>query len=232
MDRDTETNQPVQDISDNALSPAALADVTSQNHFSLNTVIPDIGTSYTGLILRDHDGISSIGDASANPNSYGHSSPAQTNKSHSSHASVAMDLRSSGIRRVSLEDSPNVLIVPDSNIRNVMAALPSAQALPHSNHQDDNFLPPPSVERYLSQLAVWPDAIPPSVEDHLIYIYFDNANSRFPFLLRECFNTWHATWKQRSNDPSHVDMWQGFFVNMVLYFLLSYSQFHVMANSG
>lgn len=223
MDRDsTGIDQPAQDIPNNALSPSGLADVSSQNHFSINATIPDIGSSYTGHILRSHEGIPPISDATTNPNSYGHSSPARTHQSHSSHASVAMNLRSSGIRRVSLEGSPNALTVPDSSIRNIMATLPSAQALQHSHHPGDNLLPPPSVECYLNQLAVWPDAIPPSVEDHLIYIYFDNANSRFPFLLRENFNKWHATWKQGSNDPSHADMWQGFFVNMVIY-LLAYS---------
>lgn len=216
MDRGAGIDQSVQEIPDNALSPSALADVTSQNLFSLNAVIPGVESSYTGHTLRGHDGMAPIGDATANPNSYSHSSPARTHQSHSSHASVAMNLRSPGIRRVSLEDSPIALTVPDSNIRNIMAALPSAQALQHNNHQGDNLLAPPSVERYLNQLAVWPEAIPPSVEDHLICIYFDNANSRFPFLLRENFNTWHSTWKQRSNDPSHADMWQGFFVNMVL----------------
>lgn len=219
MDRDTGIDQPVQDIPDNALSPSGLADVNSQDHFSLNAVIPDVGSSYTGHIPHGHGGIPPIGDATANPHSYDHSSPARTHQSHSSHASVAMNLRSPGIRRASLEDSPNALSVPDSSIRNIMAALPSAQALQQNNHQCDNLLPPPSVERYLNQLAVWPDAIPPSVEDHLIYIYFDNANSRFPFLLRENFSTWHTAWKQRSVDPSLADMWQGFFVNMVLYLL-------------
>ncbi|PCG90473.1 Transcription factor [Penicillium occitanis (nom. inval.)] len=215
MDRDTGIDQPVQDIPDNALSPSGLADVNSQDHFSLNAVIPDVGSSYTGHIPHGHGGIPPIGDATANPHSYGHSSPARTHQSHSSHASVAMNLRSPGIRRASLEDSPNALSVPDSSIRNIIAALPSAQALQQNNHQCDNLLPPPSVERYLNQLAVWPDAIPPSVEDHLIYIYFDNANSRFPFLLRENFSTWHTAWKQRSVDPSLADMWQGFFVNML-----------------
>lgn len=225
MDRDTTgIDQPIQDIPDNALSPSGLADVSSQNNFSLNAVIPDVGSSYTH-ILRGHEAIPPIGDATANANPYSHSSPARTHRSHSSHASVAMNLRSPGIRRVSLEDSPNGLTVPDSNIRNVMTALPSAQALQNSNHQSNSLLPPPSVERYLNQLAVWPDAIPPSVEDHLIDIYFDNANSRFPFLLRDNFYTWHAAWKQRSNDHGHADMWQGFFVNMVLHITPTFLRF-------
>lgn len=229
MDRDSiGIDQSVQDIPDNPLSPNGLADINSQTHFSLNAVIPDVGSSYTGHILRGHEGIPPIGDAAANSNSYCHSSPARTHQSHSSHASVAMNLRSPGFRRVSLEESPNALTAPDSSIRNVMAALPSAQALQHNDNQGDNSLPPPSVERYLNQLAVWPDAIPPSVEDHLIYIYFDNANSRFPFLLRENFNAWHAVWKQRSNDPRHADMWQGFFVNMVIYLCF----LHILAAQG
>lgn len=220
MGHDAGIGQSTQDIPDNALSPSGLVDVNSQDNFSLNSVIPDAGPSYTRHALRDHEGIPSTCNAAANLNSYGHTSPARTHQTHSSHASVTMNLRSPGVHRVSLEDSPNTLAVLDDSIRNIMATLPSAQALQYNNHQGDNLHRPSSVERYLNQLAIWPDAVPTSVEGHLIRIYFDNANSRFPFLLRESFNTWHATWKQRSSDSSHADMWQGFFVNMVIHLVI------------
>ena len=203
---DTGIEQQLKDLSENSLLQNGLTDV-------FNAVIHGAGSSYTRDVLRGYEEIPRFDDVAAHPHPASHSSPARTHQSHSSHVSAAMNLRSPENPHASLEDSSKSLTVPDSTTRNLMATLPSALSLQYSD--PENSAAPPSVERYLNQLAVWPDAIPPSVEDHLIHLYFDNANSRFPFLLRHTFNIWHATWKQRSSDPIHAEIWEGFFVNMV-----------------
>jgi len=111
---------------------------------------------------------------------------------------------------------PQTLTRRDSNITGVMASLPSTRHLNQEQCHGSNFQRPASLEHYLNQLAIWPDAIPPPVEEHLINVYFENANRRWPFLLKETFCTWHSIWRRRSHERHHVDLWQGFFVNMVI----------------
>ncbi|EXJ77599.1 hypothetical protein A1O3_09826 [Capronia epimyces CBS 606.96] len=98
-----------------------------------------------------------------------------------------------------------------------MASLPVAAQHPHHSQEPRSG----ALEHYLTQLAIWPDAIPAQVEHHLINVYFDNANRRWPFLLRATFESWHACWKKRSSDRDRPererDLWQGFFVNMSFY---------------
>lgn len=212
------TNQSTQDRSESTMSSSNRAIVEEQNiqsnTFPLRAAFADSTSSYNGSIIHDHEGIRNISDVAGAANIYGNgASPARTHQSQNSHASL--NLRSPGFRRVSFEESPRSQEALDSNMNNVIATLPSVRPLQHNNQRSYSSLPPHSVEGYLTQLAVWPDAIPPSVEDHLIDLYFENSNSRFPFLLRDNFHVWHTVWKQRPRELDQATLWQGFFVNMV-----------------
>ncbi|KAL4941384.1 fungal-specific transcription factor domain-containing protein [Aspergillus oleicola] len=84
--------------------------------------------------------------------------------------------------------------------------------IPNGN---DGFEDRSTLKDYLNKLAVWPNSIPETVEEYLINIYFDNANIRWPFLLKQSYYTWHAAWKQASLEGRAQTLWQGFFVNMM-----------------
>ena len=132
------------------------------------------------------------------------SSPAQTTRSQSSHASAASPHAFQKDRDLSLQP----LVNSGSSIPGILVSLPAVQR----ETRDSRSVP---LEHYLNQLAIWPDSIPTQVEDHLVNVYFDNANRRWPFLLKNVFYGWHLAWKRRSTEQDHRDLWQGFFVNMV-----------------
>ncbi|KAI1619313.1 fungal-specific transcription factor domain-containing protein [Exophiala viscosa] len=102
------------------------------------------------------------------------------------------------------------LVTAGGNIIGLVGSLPSSALRQNLGPR------PASLETYLNQLAIWPDSIPAHVEEHLIDVYFNNANRRWPFLLKDTFHSWHACWKKRSAEQRHHgDLWQGFFVNML-----------------
>jgi hypothetical protein len=142
-------------------------------------------------------------------------SPTQTHHSQSTHASASRASASPSsypFLQAGHGSAPQaqLLVTPDVNITGLVGSLPSSA--PRQNPGPR----PASLETYLNQLAIWPEAIPTHVEDHLINVYFNNANRRWPFLLKDTFYSWHACWKKRSAEQRHHgDLWQGFFVNMV-----------------
>lgn len=139
-------------------------------------------------------------------------SPTQTHRSHNTHVSTSGTSASPSTHV--LQSLSSVHRPPrrrESNITGLVASLPSARL----QHQE---VSPPSVtlEHYLNQLAVWPDGnIPPEIEDHLINVYFDKCNRRWPFMVRTTFDSWHASWKTGPREGPFDDEWEGFFVNML-----------------
>lgn len=112
-------------------------------------------------------------------------------------------------------ESPQVTARPPYSVTKVLNVIPYLQNTSKSTDSSEGFEDRASLETYLNKLAVWTDPIPESVEDHLINIYFDNANIRWPFLLRYIFNDWHIAWKYASHQGQAQGLWQGYFVNMV-----------------
>ena len=145
----------------------------------------------------------------------GSASPAQTHQSQSTHASASGASGSPSsypFLQTSHGGAPQEqpLVTPGGNIIGLVGSLPSSATRQNLGPR------PASLETYLNQLAIWPDSIPAHVEEHLIDVYFNNANRRWPFLLKDTFYSWHACWKKRSAEQRHHgDLWQGFFVNMV-----------------
>jgi hypothetical protein len=60
-----------------------------------------------------------------------------------------------------------------------------------------------------------PGDLPTAVEDHLVQVYFNMANTQWPFLLRSTFDCWLASWRSRPQEGPFGEKWCGFFVNMV-----------------
>lgn len=139
---------------------------------------------------------------------------AQTDYNHSTASSSSQHDCSQAASNTE-SDSPQALSNSPSNVNKVLTTLPSLGAIRRDDRPNEGFEDRASLESYLNKLAVWPDSIPESVEEHLINIYFDNANIRWPFLLKHTFYTWHMAWKHASQEGQAQRLWQGFFVNMV-----------------
>lgn len=127
-------------------------------------------------------------------------------------------------------ESPRVTERPPYSVTKVLNVIPYLQNTCKSTDSSEGFEDRASLETYLNKLAVWTDPIPESVEDHLINIYFDNANIRWPFLLRHIFNDWHQAWKYASREGQTQGLWQGYFVNMVSFEIMT--QFATAFNSN
>ncbi|KAK6385499.1 uncharacterized protein PV06_08237 [Exophiala oligosperma] len=140
-------------------------------------------------------------------------SPTQTHQSHNTHMSTSGTSASPSTNAFqSLTSVPHPLPRRESNIIGLVASLPSA----HLQQQQQEVSSSITLEHYLNQLAVWPDgSIPSEIEEHLISVYFDKCNRRWPFMVWTTFYSWHTRWKNRSREGPYHDEWQGFFVNML-----------------
>ncbi|KAL4955576.1 fungal-specific transcription factor domain-containing protein [Aspergillus filifer] len=150
----------------------------------------DIPPAVSGGSSRNHERITSQSHGNGSP----HTTFIQSSSSPISHNNPSL------VASISDAGSPDAAVSSSSNI---------------TRRGSDGFEDRATLEDYLNKLAVWPNSIPKSVEEHLINIYFDNANIRWPFLLKRVYHTWHAAWRQGSQEGRAKGLWQGFFVNML-----------------
>ena len=192
-------------------SQTSVADISQDTtgvHSQQTSTTFRIAPLRTETLSQSNETSQTIGTSpSAMPIYNNRTSPAQTHHSQSTHASVSQASGSPSSSTFQPNNTSRPIIRRDSNITGVMSSLPR-----HHNHEPGSA----SLEHFLNHLAIWPDSIPAQVEDHLINVYFNKANRRWPFLLQESFSSWHACWKRNLSERYHRDLWQGFFVNMVI----------------